>query len=80
MIASERTFSTSSGKISGVGLASAKMSGLAAIFFTISGFKTPPADKPKNTSAPSITSPKVRKSVFCTNWILSSSINSVRPS
>jgi len=33
-----------------------------------------------NTSAPSITSPSVRASVFCMNWRLSSSISSVRPS
>jgi hypothetical protein len=40
------------------------MSGRFAIFFTMSGFNTPPADRPKNTSASSITSAKVRLSVF----------------
>jgi len=50
--ASGRTARTSSGRISGTGLASAKTSGSAAIFFTISGFSTPGADKPKKISAP----------------------------
>jgi hypothetical protein len=34
---------------------------------TMSGFKTPEADSPRNTSAPSITSPSVRLSVSCAN-------------
>ena len=80
MMASVRTDNTSSGKISGVGLANAKINGCLAIFFTMAGFSTPPADKPRKISAPSITSSKVRAEVFWTNWILSSSINSVRPS
>ena len=48
------------GRISGSGLASARINGLAAIFLTISGFNTPPTERPRKTSAPSITSPKVR--------------------
>ena len=39
------------------------ISGRAAIFATISGFSTPPAERPRKTSAPSITSPRVRASV-----------------
>jgi hypothetical protein len=64
MIASSRTDFTSSGVISGVGLASARISGLAAIFATIAGLTTPPADSPRNTSAPSMMSFRVRASVF----------------
>ena len=59
-MASSRTACTSSGVISGSGLASAKMIGLAAILATISGLSTPAADRPRNTSAPSITSASVR--------------------
>ena len=79
-MASSRTAFTCSGKISGLGLASAKINGRAAIFLTISGLSTPPADRPRNTSAPSITSASMRADVFCANPILSSSISSVRPS
>src|SRR2546426_8623179 len=39
----------SSGRISGSGLASARISGRSAIFLTIEGFRTPPADSPRNT-------------------------------
>jgi hypothetical protein len=49
--------------ISGVGLASAMISGFFAILTTISGFSTRPADRPRNTSASAITSPSVRASV-----------------
>ena len=55
----------SSGKISGVGLASAMISGLSAMRLTISGFSTPGAERPRKMSAPSMTSPSVRLSVFC---------------
>ena len=79
MMASSRTALTSSGRISGVGLAKAKTKGLAAIFATISGFKTPPADNPKNTSAPSMTSDNVRCLVSFANGSLSGSISSLRP-
>ncbi len=64
MIASSRTAFTSSGRISGIGLASARISGLAAIFATISPLSTPPADRPRNTSAPSMISASLRASVF----------------
>ena len=63
MMASSRTAATSSGVISGLGLASAKISGRAAILAAISFFSTPAADSPRNTSAPPITSPRVRASV-----------------
>ena len=69
-----------SGLISGLGLARAKISGRAAILATMSFLSTPPADRPRKTSASAITSPSVRAVVFCANWILSSSISSVRPS
>ena len=60
MIASGRTASASSGMISGVGLAIARMIGSRAIPLTISGFSTPPADRPRKMSAPGITSASVR--------------------
>ncbi len=80
MTASSRTFFTSSGMISGVGFASANTSGRAAMRATISGLSTPPADRPRNTSAPSMISASVRLSVFCAKRALSGSISSVRPS
>jgi len=80
MMASSRTARTSSGRISGVGLASAKISGRAAILRTISGLSTPPADRPKNTSAFSMTSASVRAAVGWAKKRLSSSMSSVRPS
>ncbi len=60
MIASERTARTSSGVISGSGLAMAKMIGLSAIARTIARSTAPLADSPKNTSAPSIASARLR--------------------
>jgi hypothetical protein len=45
----------------------------------MSGLSTPPADTPRNTSAPSITSPSVLALDSCAYWILSSSISTVRP-
>ena len=80
IIASSLTAFTSSGRISGVGLARAKIKGCLAINLTISGFNTPPAESPKNTSALGIASSKVRASVFWAKNALSSSINSMRPS
>ncbi len=59
MIESGRTAVASSGQISGVGLASAKMIGSCAIFLTISGVSTPPAERPRNMSAPSISSASI---------------------
>jgi hypothetical protein len=64
MIASGRAASASSGMISGTGLASARMIGLSAMAATISGFSTPGAERPRNRSAPSITSARPRASVF----------------
>ena len=52
-----RTAATSSGMISGVGFAKAKISGLAAIFATIFPETIPALDKPRNTSAPTKASP-----------------------
>ena len=60
MIASERTARTSSGVISGSGLAIAKMIGLSAIERTIGWSTAPLADRPKKASAPSIASARVR--------------------
>ena len=64
MIASGRTALTSSGRISGVGLASARTSGLAAIARTISCFITPGPDRPRKMSAPGIASASVRALVL----------------
>ena len=65
IIASGRASLASSGIISGVGFASAMISGILAIFLTIAGFKAPAADRPTNTSASAMTSSSVRKSDFC---------------
>ena len=46
--------------ISGVGLASARTSGSRAIAATISGLRARAADRPTNTSAPTIASASVR--------------------
>ena len=78
-MASSRTAFTSSGEISGLGLASAKITGLAAIFATMSFFSTPPADRPRKMSAPAIASISERWLVGCANSDLSGSISSVRP-
>ena len=65
IIASGRTLRASSGMISGVGLASAMISGLSPIALAISGLSTLGADRPMKMSAPPMTSPSVRLSVFC---------------
>ena len=59
-MASERTSATSSGVISGSGLAIAKMMGLSAIDFTISLVTVPAAESPKKASAPISASASVR--------------------
>ena len=64
MMASSRTCATSSAVISGSGLASAKMIGLAAIDLTISGVKAPLTERPNATSAPSKASASVRAEVL----------------
>ena len=79
MTASSRTALTSSGKISGVGLANAKIRGRSAICATISCLRTPAADKPRKISAPGMTSRNVRADVSCAKRSLSGSISSVRP-
>ncbi len=63
-IASGRAASATSYAISGSGFASAKMIGLGAIVFTISGVTAPPLESPKNTSAPASASASVRASVL----------------
>ena len=63
MTQSGRASRASSGEISGSGLASARISGRSAIFFTMALFSTPPAERPRNTSAPPITSSSVRARV-----------------
>ena len=78
-MASLRTARTSSGMISGVGLANAKMIGLAAMLATAGALSTPPADSPRKTSAPTIASVKVRWAVSWANSLLSGSISSIRP-
>ncbi|MNV38288.1 hypothetical protein D3C71_1298340 [compost metagenome] len=55
----------SSGRISGSGLASARMMGLGPMVLTISAVSTPGAEQPRNTSAPLTASASVRASVFC---------------
>ena len=70
---------TSSGRISGVGLASASIKGRAAIRRTMSCVSTPPAESPRNTSAPPMISSRLRASVGCANRAFSGSINSCRP-
>ena len=52
-----------SGRISGSGLASARMIGRSAIVATISPVSTPAAEQPRKTSAPRTTSARVRASV-----------------
>src|SRR3989344_1417993 len=54
MMASDRTDLTSSGVISGSGLAMAKMIGLGAMEATISLVIAPLADRPRTTSAPTL--------------------------
>ncbi|MNT57110.1 hypothetical protein D3C72_1944580 [compost metagenome] len=64
MIASSRISATSSGVISGSGLAMAKMIGFAAIERIMSEEKAPFCDRPSTTSAPSMASFSVRRSVL----------------
>ena len=59
-MASGRTALTSSGMISGVGLASAKMIGFGPIVATIAAVRTLGADRPRKMSAPTIASARVR--------------------
>ena len=66
-MASLRTAATSSGVISGSGLAMAKMIGLGAMEATISGVRAPFTERPKKTSAPFMASARVRASVS-TAW------------
>ena len=65
IMASGRAATASSGMISGIGFASAMISGRSPMRLTMSGLSTPPAERPRKMSAPSITSPSVRLSVFC---------------
>ena len=80
MMASLRTSATSSGVISGSGLAMAKMIGLSAITFTMSGVTAPFTDRPKNTSAPAMASVSVRASVLTAKPDFHWFMPSVRPS
>jgi hypothetical protein len=52
------------GRISGSGLAMARMIGSRAMVLTISGFSTSAVDRPMKTSASGMASPSVRASVF----------------
>ncbi len=67
MIASERTLATSSGRISGSGLAMAKMIGFLAMLLTMAGVSAPATESPKKTSAPCIASASERVLV-ATAW------------
>ena len=75
-MASGRTAWTSSGVISGSGLAIAKMIGRAAMVFTWSWVRVPLADRPMNTSAPLMASVRSRASVSTAwalfHWLISS--------
>ena len=64
MMASVRIFATSSGVISGSGLAMAKMIGFGAIERIMASVKAPLAERPKTMSAPSMASASVRRSVL----------------
>ena len=79
MMASVRISATSSGVISGSGLAMAKMIGFLAIDWIIASVSAPLADRPKTTSAPSMASASVRLSVLAAcadfHWFMPS----VRP-
>ena len=63
MIASGRAAFASSGMISGVGLAIARMIGCVPIALTISAVSTPGPDSPRKMSAPGIASASVRAAV-----------------
>ncbi len=58
MMASGFASRATSGITSGIGLARPKMIGRSAIFATIPPSITPAAERPRNRSAPSITSPR----------------------
>ncbi len=79
MMASSRISATSSGVISGSGLAMAKMIGLSAIERTMSAVSAPFTDRPKKTSAPSIASASVRALVSTAWSSFHSFIPSLRP-
>ena len=68
-MASGRMVSTSSGVISGSGLAMAKMIGWSAMEATMSWFTAPLTETPRKTSAPFMASARVRASVS-TAWAL----------
>ena len=70
MIASSRIWVTSSGVISGSGLAMAKMIGRGAIERIMSAVKAPLADSPKTASAPAMASARLRAgvSVACADF------------
>ena len=70
----------SSGKISGVGLAQAKMMASRAMVLTISRVSAPGADTPMNTSAPRMTS--AREPAFFSRLVrrAMSAFSGLRPS
>ena len=79
MMASGRTALASSGRISGSGLASARISGRLAMLSTISGLSTPPAETPRKMSAPSTASASVRAESRARSAAFCSSSDSERP-
>jgi hypothetical protein len=60
MMQSGRTALASSGRISGSGLANARMMGWVPMALTMSAVSTPAAEQPRKTSAPATTSASVR--------------------
>jgi len=79
MMASSRISATSSGVISGSGLAIAKMIGFGAIERTMSGVSAPLAETPKKMSAPFMASSSVRASVAVACAVFHWFMPSVRP-
>ncbi|EWS64178.1 hypothetical protein Y695_02583 [Hydrogenophaga sp. T4] len=64
MMQSGRAALAISGRISGSGLASARMMGCVPMLFTMSASTTPAAEQPRNTSAPFMASARVRALVL----------------
>ncbi len=79
MITSPRTAWASAGRISGSGLAMAKITGSLAIDLTIAGVSAPLEETPKKTSASTMASSRVRAGSSVAKRSLYSFIPSVRP-
>ena len=79
-MASGLTFFTSSGNISGIGLARAKTRGLLAIDFIHSSLTRPGPERPKKISALTRASESDLTLVFCAYFFFVSGISSPRSS